>query len=153
MKLSVTVPELGMGIRQARVSSWNVDAHDTIAFGDVVCVLQVREWEMAGRTKDASRLSRLRGRSRSGGPERMRCPSCGDSDDPAVQIACQDCLRFQMIANEQATVQTIRAQPGDQVRVGDLLAVVETPGDEAPGENLAPMRLIVDMIDRAEDGV
>lgn len=152
MILSLQIPELGMGIKKARVAEWNVQEGESISFGDVVCVLQVREWEMAGRTKDASRLAKLRkkGREQTSGMVKMRCPTCGNSNDLATQVACQDCLRFQVMASEPGLLSSIEFSEGEEVTVGAVLALVETEGEGSESGNHPKMRIVVDMMDRAE---
>ena len=153
MILSISLPELGMGIKKARMAAWNAQEGDEIAFGDVVCVVKVREWEMAGRTKDASRLSRLsrKGRQEASGPARMRCPSCGDIEALEAQLACRDCLHFQVMASETGTLRSIEVPDGETVTLGGVLGLVEVGGEtDQAGADHPKMRIVVDMVDRAE---
>ena len=139
MKLSLEMPSVGPALQGGRVIKWSKAPGDTFAFGEELCVVSIEQVVALRKTQQASVLTSLRRKKKVREELEMR-ESVG--------------LHFQLVASESGIMHEQLIKQGEPMKVGDLLAVLGSDGDE-PGpvtdlSSLPSIRVVANPVDPEE---
>jgi hypothetical protein len=161
MLIPIEMPELGMGVVSARVTTWHKKDGEPVSFGDVICDVTPHMRGQRDRDRDAaSMMSASRGESRDVLSivkmvvrrmrrivRRRRFKKRLTGQDQRVR------WEFRLIASEAGTMGTIMVGVGSIAGLGEVLATLESPYDAATGQvTPARMRIVTELIDRTAEG-
>jgi len=161
MLIPIAMPELGMGVVSARVTTWHKQDGESVSFGDVICDVTPHMRGQRDKDRDAAKMmSASRGRSRSARSivkmvvrrlrrfvRQRRFKKRMTGQDQRVR------WEFRLIASEAGAMGAITVGVGSIAGIGEVLATFEAPYDAVPGQvTPAPMRIVTELIDRTAEG-
>ncbi len=139
MKLSLQMPSVGPALQGGRVIKWSKAPGEPFAFGEELCVVSIEQVVALRKTQQASILTSRRRKKKVREELEMR-ESVG--------------LHFQLVASESGVMHEHLVQEGAAMKVGDMLAVLGSDGDE-PGpvadmSSLSAIRVVANPVDPEE---
>ena len=139
MKLSLQMPSVGPALQGGRVIKWSKAPGEPFAFGEELCVVSIEQVVALRKTQQASILTSRRRKKKVREELEMR-ESVG--------------LHFQLVASESGVMHEHLVQEGAAMKVGDMLAVIGSDGDE-PGpvadmSSLSAIRVVANPVDPEE---
>ena len=139
MKLSLQMPSVGPALQGGRVIKWSKAPGDVFAFGEELCVVSIEQVVALRKTQQASVLTSRRRKKKIREELEMR-ESVG--------------LHFQLVASESGVMHEQLVSAGAPMKVGDVLAVLGSDGDE-PGDagdlsSLPAIRVVANPVDPEE---
>ncbi len=115
MKLSLQMPQVGPAFEGGRVLSWAKEPGESFEFGDELCVIAIEQIVALRKTQQASVLTSRRRK------KKMR--------DELEHIETSG-PHFQLVASEPGVMLEHIVPAGGPMRIGDLLAVIGSGGDD-----------------------
>lgn len=129
------MPSINPSLLGGRVSRWHKGEGQPVSFGEDICTVALDEFAVLRRTARATLLS---------GSKRKRLKSDLETRQGKVLV------EVVITASDQSTLEKIIKQEGDQIAIGDTLAVVSTSpfyGEltHERWEDAPPMRVVANM--------
>ena len=119
MSVTLEMPLIDPSLRGGRVVSWTKQVGDPISFGDEICTVALDEFVAIRRTARATLLA---------GRKRKKLKS--DLEVRAGKVF----LEVALTSSDEGVLRKIIKQEGDQITIGDTLAIVTSQAEEDLGQ-------------------
>jgi pyruvate/2-oxoglutarate dehydrogenase complex dihydrolipoamide acyltransferase (E2) component len=135
------MPLIDPSLRGGRVLRWSKKVGDEISFGDELCVVALDEFAALRRTARATLLA---------GQRRTKLKS--DLEVRAGKVL----LEVVIVSSDQGVLRNIIKNNGDQIAIGDTLAIVSSHvnddlGDESEWVKAPMLRVVANPVDDNQD--
>jgi pyruvate/2-oxoglutarate dehydrogenase complex dihydrolipoamide acyltransferase (E2) component len=122
MICKLDMPLIDPSLRGGRVVRWSKNVGDSISFGDEICIVALDEFAALRRT---ARATLLAGRKR----KKLKSDLEVRSGKVFLEVA--------LTSSDQGVLRRIIKEQGDQIVIGDTLAIVTSEVEEDLGQELA----------------